>query len=223
MSNNRQPRLGVVIPALNEQATIGDVIAKVEAIGATVVVVDDGSTDRTAEIAEAVGAHVIRHENNKGYEPALATGVHAITEWGYELAATFDADDQLDVHDLNRFINQIDKDKSDIVIGVRDYRNRYSEYLLALYGNIRFGIRDPLCGLKLYRLEAAKLFFPFDTQRLVGMELAFRMKNAGLKSSQLNIHVEQREGASRYGSSLRGEMNILKSLFRVVSEFGFFR
>jgi len=137
--------------------------------------------------------------------------------------ATFDADGQLDADDLMRFVAKMDEEGSDVVVGIRSYRNRYSEHLLALWARYRFGIQDPLCGLKLYRLSKAKGYFPFDSFRLVGMELVFRMVEAGNKISELPIHVKPRIGQSRYGSSLRGEMNILKSFGRALTVFGVVR
>lgn len=217
------PRLAVVIPALNEAATIKDVVDSVVELGAIPIVVDDGSSDDTANVATSAGAKVVKHETNKGYEPALTTGIHEAAALGYELAATFDADGQLNPEDLLRFTTILDSESCDVVVGVRNYRNRYAEYILAWYGKIRFGLSDPLCGLKLYKLEKAKLYFPFDTQKLVGMELTFKMIDAGCMFSQTPIYVKRRIGVSRYGSSLRGEFNIIKAFVRVLKLFGVFR
>jgi glycosyltransferase involved in cell wall biosynthesis len=217
---NKESRLAVVIPAYNEEQTLGQVIDAVHAKNLAIIVVSDGSKDRTVEIATQKQAHVIDHGTNKGYEAALSTGVHAAHEMGFELVATFDADGQLSPEDLVLFTKKLDEDKSDVVIGIRSYRNRYSENLLALFGRLRFQIKDPLCGLKLYRLSKASKHFPFDTRKLVGMELAFKMVSDGGKVSQLPINVRKREGESRYGTSLRGEMFILKSLKTAISQFG---
>ncbi len=221
MSNSS--RLAVIIPAFNEETTIAGVVSSVSRLGATPIVVDDGSIDQTANFARSSSAVVCCHETNKGYEPALNTGIDEAARLGFELAATFDADGQLDAEDLVKFVKVIEAEKSDLVVGIRDYRNRYAEYLLAAFGRIRFGLSDPLCGLKLYRLRAAAPHFPFDTLKLVGMEMSFRMIDGGCKVSEVAIHVEKRNGVSRYGSSLCGEINILKSLWRVIREFGLFK
>jgi len=215
-----KPRLAVVVPAINEAATIKVVVESILEQGAAPIVVDDGSTDETAIIARRAGAFVIMHEVNKGYEQALATGIHAAAEQGFELAATFDADEQLDANDLVRFMVILDEKKCDLVVGIRDYRNRYSEYFLSLLGSFRFTIKDPLCGLKLYRLEFATLCFPFDSNGLIGMELSFKMIDAGCVVCEFPIHVKKRNGVSRYGPSLRGEIYILQSLFKVLKIFG---
>ena len=212
--------LAVVIPALNESGTIANVVTAVQAYGVTALVVDDGSTDNTVELARAANAFVVCHEQNRGYEPALGTGIETAIEQGFDFAVTFDADGQLDADDLVRYMKCQEREQADIVVGIRDYRNRYAEYLLELYGSLRFGLTDPLCGMKLYRLDVARHFLPFDTSLLVGMEMAFRMIDAGCNFSQLPIHVEKRQGMSRYGSSLLGEINIIKALARVISLFG---
>lgn len=215
--------LAVVIPALNEEATIAATVAAVRIRGLDAIVVDDGSTDCTAEVAAAEGAQVIRHERNLGYERALCTGVHAAAATGYAMVVTFDADGQLNADDLVRFSDVIHCEESDIVVGVRDYRNRISEYLLAWYGRWRFGICDPLCGMKLYRLASARPHFPFDQMGLAGMELAFRMAADGCRISEVAIHVAPRLGDSRYGNTLRGNLKILWALLRSVHVFGWVR
>lgn len=215
--------LVAVIPAFNEEPTVAATVAAVRGRGLDAIIVDDGSSDRTAEIAATSGAQVIRHERNYGYESALCTGIHAAAAAAYEMAVTFDADGQLDADDILRFADIAHREESDVVIGVRDYRNRTSEYLLAWYGRWRFGIRDPLCGMKLYRLTSARRHFPFDQAKLVGMELAFRMATGGCRISEATIHVTPRLGDSRYGSALRGNLKILRALIRSGRIFGWFR
>ena len=84
-------KIGIVIPALNEAKTVGGVIASVIEIG-HVIVVDDGSTDGTSEVAEAAGATVVRHKENSGYDAALASGYARAIELDCDAVATIDAD-----------------------------------------------------------------------------------------------------------------------------------
>jgi glycosyltransferase involved in cell wall biosynthesis len=121
-------RVTIVIPAHNEEGAIGDVIAKLRAQKlpnvVEIVVVDDGSTDRTAEMAEAAakqgsGANVrvVRHPGNKGYGAALKTGVRA-TESEYVL--TMDADGQHRLDDVLKLCNAVAvENPPDCVIGHR--------------------------------------------------------------------------------------------------------
>jgi len=213
-------KIAVVIPALNEAKTIVSVVSEILSYDVAVLVIDDGSSDNTAKLASKVGAYVISHKENRGYEQALGTGIEATIDQGFDIAVTFDADGQLDPCDLQRYIDLMKSSNVDLVVGIRDYRNRYSEYFLSLYGRLRFGLADPLCGMKLYRLDEVKKHLPFDQLKLTGMEMAFHMIDSGCRYSQLSIHIQKRKGISRYGASVQGEINILAALLRSVNKFG---
>jgi glycosyltransferase involved in cell wall biosynthesis len=209
-----------VIPAWNEELSIGAVLEELSKLGIDSILVDDGSNDSTVEQAKRFNAIVIQHKTNMGYELALSSGVHKAAQDGYKYAVTIDADGQIGAEDVIKFVEIARKDSSDLVIGIRSHKNRFFERLLCLFGQARFSISDPLCGIKLYNLEKAKNYFPFDSHRLVGMELAFRMADGGAKISQTNINIRLREGHSRIGNSLKGELIILRSLFKAISIFG---
>jgi glycosyltransferase involved in cell wall biosynthesis len=98
-------KLVVQIPALNEERTLGEVISRIpppwpgiEEIA--VVVVDDGSTDRTGEIARAAGAHVVRHEKPRGVGAAFRSGLEASSALGADILVTIDADGQFNPADI---------------------------------------------------------------------------------------------------------------------------
>jgi len=214
-------KIAVIIPALNEAETVGNVVSALLVYDVIVLVVDDGSTDNTAQVASSAGAFVVSHKVNKGYEQALETGIDTAISQRHDIAITFDADGQLDPCDLQRYIDKMNSSNADLVVGIRDYRNRYSEYLLSLYGRLRFGLIDPLCGMKLYRLNMVKAHLPFDQSTLIGMEMAFHMIDSGCNYSELPIHINRRQDVSRYGSSFRGEMNIISALLKSIKKFGF--
>jgi glycosyltransferase involved in cell wall biosynthesis len=213
----------VVIPALNEAKTIASVVSSLISYDIVVLVIDDGSSDNTAQLASSKGAIVVRHKENMGYEKALETGIETAINQGFDIAVTFDADGQLEPYDLQRYLDSMKSCNADLVVGIRDYRNRYTEYFLSLYGRFRFGLVDPLCGMKLYRLDLVKKYLPFDQSQLIGMEMAFRMIDSGCQFVQLPIHIERRQDISRYGSSIRGEINIITAFFRAINKFGLFR
>lgn len=212
--------LAVVVPALNEEGTIGEIVSAIRKKGYDVIVVDDGSEDKTGLLALERGAKIITHKSTLGYEEALSTGVyHAITK-GYLFFATFDADGQFDPEDLERLLEVQIKENSDIVIGIRSHLNRVSEHIINFYGRFKFGISDPLCGLKLYRSSSASKYLPFDRLQLVGMELACRMVMAGCKMCECSVAVRPRRDGSRYGQSFGGELKILRAFFTTIKVFG---
>ena len=213
-------KVAVVIPALNEAKTIENVVLSLISKNYIPIIVDDGSEDSTGEIANQLGAVVIRHDYNKGYEKALSSGIEFAIKKKFQFAVTFDADGQLDICDIQRFIDSMANNKSDLVVGVRSYRNRYCEYLFALYGKLRFDLQDPLCGMKLYRLDIVNFFLPFDSLLLIGVEMSFKMINSGCSFSEVPINVKKRVDVSRYGSSIKGELSILNALKRSIVQFG---
>jgi glycosyltransferase involved in cell wall biosynthesis len=111
----------VVIPAFNEQEAIGDVVARVRGRGAwqEVLVVDDGSTDQTAERAQQAGARVVRHPYNKGNGAAVKTGIR---EAAGEVVLLMDADGQHDPEDMSRLVAAVGV--HDMVIGARAARDQ---------------------------------------------------------------------------------------------------
>ncbi|SON60166.1 Polyprenol monophosphomannose synthase [Mycobacterium simulans] len=114
------PDVWVVIPAFNEAAVIGEVIADVRSVFDHVVCVDDGSTDGTGDIAVRAGAHLVRHPINLGQGAAIQTGVeYARKQPGAQVFATFDADGQHRVKDLAAMIDRLAAGDVDVVIGTR--------------------------------------------------------------------------------------------------------
>jgi glycosyltransferase involved in cell wall biosynthesis len=114
------PGVWIVIPAFNEAAVIGEVVADVRSVFDHVVCVDDGSTDGTGEIARQAGAHLVRHPTNLGQGAAIQTGVeYARRQPGAQIFATFDADGQHRVRDLAAMVERVRGGDIDIVIGTR--------------------------------------------------------------------------------------------------------
>jgi polyprenyl-phospho-N-acetylgalactosaminyl synthase len=114
------PDAWIVIPAFNEAAVIGEVIAEVRAVFGNVVCVDDGSADDTGEIARRAGAHLVSHPVNLGQGAAIQTGVeYARQRPGARIFATFDADGQHRVKDVAAMIDRLNAEDVDVVIGTR--------------------------------------------------------------------------------------------------------
>ena len=109
----------VVIPALNEEATVAAVVRAARgSLGADVLVVDDGSSDRTAEIAQAAGAWVLSHPFNLGVGAALRSGFRYAAERGYPTVLQLDADGQHDPAFAAALLAPLE-DGADLVVGSR--------------------------------------------------------------------------------------------------------
>ena len=119
-TQSQYPDAWIVIPAFNEAAVIGEVIADVRAVFDHVVCVDDGSADDTGEIARRAGAHLVRHPINLGQGAAIQTGVeYARKQPGAQVFATFDADGQHRVKDVAAMIDRLGAGDVDVVVGTR--------------------------------------------------------------------------------------------------------
>lgn len=109
----------IVIPAYNEEARLPQVLRGLVAKQFRIVVVDDGSTDRTAAVATNAGAIVLRHLINRGQGAALRTGIQFALEHGAEEIITFDADGQHQPEDLSALTTVLRTTGADLVVGSR--------------------------------------------------------------------------------------------------------
>lgn len=203
-------RIAIVIPALNESASIGPVVAAAKNYGVPIVV-DDASTDATAELALRSGAIVVTHLANRGYDGALNSGFSKAAEIGFEVIVTVDADGQHDPSLIQRFVDALNAG-ADVVIGVRSRRQRLAEHAFAWYTKLRYGIDDPLCGMKAYRTTIFTSLGHFDSFGSIGTELAVFAARTGRPISQLPFKVREREGSSRFGRALSGNLKILRAM-----------
>src|SRR6266496_657920 len=156
-------RCAAVIPCLNEAATIEPLVHEVRRCLAVVIVVDDGSTDETAELAGRVGAEVIRHERPRGKGVALAAGWGRARERGYTWALSLDGDGQHAPSDIPAFLRCAERTGAPLVVGnrmtnprqmpwLRRHVNRWmSERLSRAAGCL---LPDSQCGFRLVQLAS---------------------------------------------------------------------
>lgn len=108
-----------VIPAYNEASRVTDVVKHALAHVQRVIVVDDGSTDATGDVARAAGALIIRHPQNSGAGAATMTGLEAARRLGAEIVVTLDADGQHDPQDIPAMLDPVLKGNADFVFANR--------------------------------------------------------------------------------------------------------
>ena len=152
-----------VIPAWQAEATVGAVVEGVKRAvpEITVLVVDDGSTDRTSDAARGAGADVIRHEVNRGKGAALQTGFDEATRRGAERILTLDADGQHDPAYAGPLLRALDG--SDVVIGSRDRDRTGMPWIRRATNTVMTSIVSSLAGTKIedtqsgYRAVSARV------------------------------------------------------------------
>jgi glycosyltransferase involved in cell wall biosynthesis len=151
-----------VIPCLNEAEKIAGVVASVGPYLQTVVVVDDGSTDETALLAQKSGARVLRHARSCGKGAALKTGLGWAFENHFTWALTLDGDGQHVAEDIPKFFNRADTHLADLIIGnrmvnatripwLRRLVNRWMSRQLSFLAGRE--LPDTQCGFRLINLD----------------------------------------------------------------------
>lgn len=203
-------KVGIVIPAYNESATIATVVEAVKKYGVPIVV-DDGSTDDTVDLALKAGGVVLSHERNRGYDAALDTGFKKASEIYCEVIITVDADGQHDPSFINKFIERIDAG-ADVVVGSRGSRQRLAEHVFAFYTQIRFGIHDPLCGMKAYKTLIYRKLGHFDAYGSIGTELMIFAAKNDYRIDQIPFEVRDRLDESRFGKVVSANYKIFRAM-----------
>jgi len=210
-------KITVVIPCYNEGATIGDVVRNALTHVNEVIVVDDTSKDNSGESARAAGAHVIRNDVNRGYDGSIQKGFEEAIRRGADIILTMDADGQHRIEDIEPIVRPILAGEADVTIGQRPRLARLGETVFAMYTRAKFGIRDPLCGLKAYQREVYQAIGHFDTLKSIGTQLMVEAGLRGFRVKPVEIQIKPRSDESRfYVQTLRGNIKILQAMFRVM-------
>ena len=172
------PETLILIPAYNEAAHIQAVV-RAAAAHLPVLVVDDGSRDACAALAEAAGAQVIRQVPNQGKGAALRAGFLRALEQGAQAVITLDADGQHDPLEIPRFLTEYQSSRADLIIGERDFRQMpFSRRLANTLGKRAFSwalgreVRDNQSG---YRLISARLMRAMLDSQEGGFEFEVEM------------------------------------------------
>lgn len=205
-------KLAVVIPAYNEEKTIGRVIReiprRIAGIGSVkVIVVDDGSSDRTVSEALKAGAgRVIKHKMNLGLAASFRDGLDAALEEGADVIVNTDADSQYNQKEIPKLIKPILDREADFVLGYRDIWNLRHMPLSKKIGNtlstalisflVGFGVKDAQSGFRAFSREAAlqlNVLSDYTYVQETIMQLLFKRK----KVAQVPCEFSAREGRSR--------------------------
>jgi glycosyltransferase involved in cell wall biosynthesis len=187
------------IPAYNEEKTIAKVILKTKKYVDKVIVCDDGSTDMTAEIAEALGVEVIRHEKNKGKGAAIRSLFKKARGEAADIVITLDADGQHNPDEIPRLIKFMIDSGADIVIGSRFLSeetrkkvpvHRYIGNKILNFVSHVDGVTDTQSGFRAYNSRAIEIIKPVEDGFAVDSEILYKASKLGLKIVELPITIE---------------------------------
>ena len=209
----------VFIPAWNEEANLPAVLDALhdELPDADVLVVDDGSTDHTAEVASEHGAQVHSLGSNQGLRFGIAAGYRFALDHGYSYCGRVDADGQHPAHELKRLLELVRTDRCDVAVGSRFVSGEgYAPYRYAPSPSRRFGtavlrrgmrvalgqpFSDATSGLYAVNSKALPLLAVPFTSRAPEVEALIRITEAGLRLVEVPVTMEERASGE---SKLRG-------------------
>jgi glycosyltransferase involved in cell wall biosynthesis len=192
----KKARVAIVVPALNESEVIAGVVTCISVYGKAIVV-DDGSSDNTGQLAQEAGAIVISHEINRGYDKALASGLEKAVADAFDFAITVDGDGQHESANIETILFEL-LDGADLVVGIRDRLQRYSESLFSLLARMLWGVSDPLCGMKGYRISKLKSVNSLHSYSSIGTELTIRAVRSGWDIRQVPVEKTDQGLAQEY-------------------------
>ncbi len=227
----------VILPALNEEKTVGDVIARIPPLisemPTTVLVIDDGSSDKTSEIAAQAGAKVIGHPRQLGLGAAFRTGILDALSQQASVIVTIDSDGQFNPEDIPQLVEPLLEGQADMVTAsrfidptlipempaIKKWGNHRMSGLISLLTGHKF--HDVSCGFRAYsRRAAASLILTgtFTYTQEVFLSLAFR--NFAIKEVPIKVRGTRKFGKSRVASSVISYgFRTLKIIFRCYRDY----
>lgn len=196
----------VVIPAFNVERTLGSLLVQLKAMGMAVVVVDDGSTDRTAEVARACGVAVLSHETNQGKGQSLRDGFQWGLAQGHQLFVTMDGDGQHLPSDLPRLLKELSSDRVGVVVGNRmdsvrnmPRRRQWTNRIMSRWISRLCGqpVPDSQCGLRVIRRQVLERITLTTERYEIESELLIKASRAGFRIASAPITTVYRHEKSR--------------------------
>lgn len=231
--NDSKPYVSVIVAALNEEDAIEGVIRAVPRhIADEIVVVDNGSTDRTAEVAGSAGARVI-HEPRRGYGRAFRAGLGAISQ-NCQIVVFLDGDGSDYPEMMDRLVQPIIEGTQDFVIGSRTQGRRerasmnlhqvFAGYVIGLFLRLLYGVRSTDMGpFRAIRRDALEKLGMREETYGWPLEMQMRAARARLRTLEVPVDYRRRAGGqSKIAGTLRGSIlaatRILVTLARIATE-----
>jgi len=210
-------KITVGIPAYNEEKNIAKIIVELKKVADQIIVCDDGSTDSTSMIAEALGAIVIKHSKNLGYGAAIRSIFNKAKEYNNDALVTFDADGQHNVNDISGVVDPILNNKADVVIGSRFLKNskevpEYRKFGIKLITKVtnlslKESLTDSQSGFRAYSKKVLEKLNLTDKGMGVSTEILIKSNNYGFRIGEVSISISYEgdtssENAVSHGASV---------------------
>jgi glycosyltransferase involved in cell wall biosynthesis len=229
-----KPKIIAAIPCFNEERCIGSVVLRTKKFVNSVVVIDDGSSDATADVAAEAGATVYQHDRNRGYGSAVRNALLKGRELGADVLVILDGDGQHDPRDVPKVVKPLLDGEADVVIGSRflgeanraPFYRRLGQRILTTITNAGSGqrISDSQSGFRAYSAKALKQLNLAESGMSVSSEMQFAISKAGLRVKEVPINVSYVGGAKRspigHGVGVLSRVLVLFSLRQPLLLFG---
>ncbi len=155
---------------------------------------------------------VLRHDTTSGYDAALRSGFAWAAANGYDVVVSMDADGQHDPGILDAVVSPVRDGEVSMALGVRPQPARISERVFGWYSRLRFGVPDPLCGVKAFSVGIYNRHEESMAADTIGTGLALAALRAGVRPALIVVPIHAREDKSRFGSGVRPNARILRVL-----------
>ena len=199
-------KICLLLPAYNESKTIGQIIQESSEFINDIIVIDDGSSDETAEIAGACSAICLKNPTNCGKGNALRKGFAYALARGYELVFTMDSDGQHQPVDIPRFLEHFGNTQPDILIGARDTQDFRTSMPLHRRVNNRLisYVGSKLCGQRVPDFQSGYRLIRAEVLRQVKLETERYETESELliKAGRLGFRIESLPIQTRYGDEI---------------------
>ena len=225
MSESPRPKIIAAMPAYNEEKYIGSIVLQAKQHADEVVVVDDGSRDRTSKVAELAGANVVQHGENKGYGSAIQSILAEAKKQNADILVILDADSQHNPDEIPYLIKAI-SEGSDVVIGSREMQRdvipayrRFGQRVLSRLTNIasRKKLSDTESGFRAYSRKAIATLELKEKGMAVSAEIVSVAAKKGLKITEVPISVTYTEDSSTL-NPVRHGFGVLQRIMVMISE-----
>jgi len=222
------------IPCFNEQRCIGSVVVMTKKFVDSVIVIDDGSTDATAEVAAEAGATVHKHDQNRGYGAAIRSALEKGRQLGADVLVVLDGDGQHDPRDIPSLVKPLLEGEADVVVGSRflgesmrpPFYRRLGQRILTFITNLGSGqtISDSQSGFRAYSSKALRELNLTESGMSASSEIQFAISKCGLRVADVSIHVSYLDRAKRnpmgHGLAVFARLMVLISLRKPLLLFG---
>lgn len=233
MKKRKKPVIIVGMPAYNEENYIGSVVLQARQFADEVVVVDDGSSDRTARVARLAGATVVQHQKNSGYGATVQTVLAEARKRNPDVLVLLDADGQHNPEEISSLVDAI-FDGSDVVVGSRKIKSedipayrKFGQKIISYFTRVlsRSTLSDTESGFRAFSRKAINVLEPKEQGMAISAETISQATAKGLRIAEVPVSaIYTRDGSTlnpvKHGAGVLNRVLVMISERRPLLFFG---